>query len=282
MASSLALSKRTGQVIDGLVVLLLPLLGLLAPDHRATWYLALAVGFAGVVTAVAGGAAVVTWWGEKQVVRLQGVRRGSARLAEGLWDTSLAMWVAACLLAWPLWRAWTGRPIGLVWSLDEAGGWIAIPQTLLGILVLDAWLYWKHRILHSRLLFVFHRGHHMYRDPNALSGFSVGPVEALMTFWPLLLVAHPKATHWAPLYFAMVGGFIALNYYLHCGVRIEPLERLLAPVRLNSSVFHNKHHANAEVNFGEAFTLWDHFCKTREEDIRAARASSDSDASPLP
>jgi sterol desaturase/sphingolipid hydroxylase (fatty acid hydroxylase superfamily) len=35
-------------------------------------------------------------------------------------------------------------------------------------------------------------------------------------------------------------------------------------------VFHNRHHANAEVNFGEAFTIWDHVCKTREEDKRAA------------
>lgn len=84
MSSTLALSKRTGQAIDALVVVALPLLGLLAPDHKATWYLALGVGFVGVVAAVAGGAAVVTWWGERQVVRLQGVRRGSAQLAEGL------------------------------------------------------------------------------------------------------------------------------------------------------------------------------------------------------
>jgi sterol desaturase/sphingolipid hydroxylase (fatty acid hydroxylase superfamily) len=272
LASSNGLSKRAAQWADGAVVVGLPLLGLLAPDHRAQWYLALLAGFGGVLFAVAGGAAVVTVWGERQTGRLQGVRRGSARVAEGLWDTSLAMWVAACLLAWPLWRAWTGRPIGLVWSLREAGGWPAIPLTLLGVLALDGWLYFKHRMLHTRALFAFHRGHHHYRDPNALSGFSVGPVEALLTFWPLLLVAHPKATHWAPLYFSLVGGFVSLNFYLHCGVRIAWIEALLAPVRLNSSVFHNKHHANAEVNFGEAFTIWDHVCATRDEDKRGPTA----------
>lgn len=272
MAASNVLSKRAAQWIDGAVVLALPALGLLAPDHRATWYLALLAGFAGLSVTVTGGAAVVTWLGERATGRLQGVRKGSPHVAEGLWDTSLAMWVAASLLAWPLWRAWTGRPIGLVWSLREAGGISAIPLTLLGVLAIDAWLYWKHRILHSRWLFAFHRGHHFYRDPNALSGFSVGPVEALLTFWPLLAIAHPKAVHWAPMYFGLVGGFILLNFYLHCGHRVRWIEAALAPLRLNSSVFHNRHHANAEVNFGEAFTLWDAFCKTREADRERASA----------
>lgn len=261
-----AKSKGRAQAIEWAVVLGLPLTGLFAPDHRGLYFLALLVGFAGLSLTVTGGAALVTWWGERQTARLQGVRRGSTHVAEGLWDTSLSMWVAASLLAWPLWRAWSGRPIGLVWSLEEAGGWIAIPQTLLGVLVIDAWLYWKHRLLHTRLLFKFHRGHHFYRDPNALSGFSVGPVEALLTFWPVLLVAHPKALHWGPLYLALVGGFILLNFYLHCGSEIPLFERWLSPLRLNTSVFHNRHHANAEVNFGEAFTLWDRFCKTRESD----------------
>ena len=40
---------------------------------------------------------------------------------------------------------------------------------------------------------------------------------------------------------------------------------------MNTSVFHNRHHANAEVNFGEALTLWDRLCRTREEDGRPAR-----------
>lgn len=269
-ATTMGMSKRKTHIVEWAVVIGLPLTGLLAPDHRGTFFLALLAGFAGLSLAVTGGAALVTWWGERQVGRLQGVRRGGPNVAEGLWDTSVSMWVAASLLAWPLWRSWTGRPIGLVWSLEEAGGWISIPQTLLGVLAIDAWLYWKHRLLHTRPLFIFHRGHHFYRDPNGLSGFAVGPVEALLTFWPVLFVSHPKALHWGPLYFTLVGGFILLNLYLHCGSEITIVERLLKPFRLNTSVYHNRHHANAEVNYAEAFTIWDTICKTRESD-RAER-----------
>lgn len=267
MSSGLSISKAWARRVDLAVLLGLPLAGLLAPERRGLWYLAFLVGFAGLAGAVVGGAALVTWRAEKETQRLQGVRRGSARIPEGAWESTLAMWVAAGLLAWPLWRAWTGRPIGLEWSLSAAGGLpLVLLQNVFGVLALDAWLYWKHRLLHTRLLFAFHRGHHQHRDPTALASFAVGPVEALLTFWPLLLVAHPKATHYGPLYLALVVGFVGLNFYLHCGLRVGLLERVLAPFRLNTSVFHNRHHANAEVNFGEAFTLWDRWRRTREED----------------
>ena len=177
---------------------------------------------------------------------------------------ALAAWVAACLVAWALWRSWTGRPIGLVWSAAEAGGVLpALLQSLAGVVVLDAWLYWKHRLLHSRWLFAFHRGHHVFRDPTAFAGFAVGPVESLLTFWPVVLVAVPQAKHWAPIYFALVGGFILLNFYLHCGVTIPLLERVLPLLRINTSLFHNVHHARANTHFGEALTLWDTLCGTR-------------------
>jgi lathosterol oxidase len=162
-----------------------------------------------------------------------------------------------------------------VWSAAEAGGLLSVSlQTIGGVFVLDAWLYAKHRLLHTRPLFPFHRGHHVYRDPTALAGFAVGPMEAVMTFWPLLLVAIPQAKHYAPFYFSLVVGFISLNYYLHCGIRIEPLERLLAPLLLNTSAFHNIHHSHADIHFGEALTLWDRICRTRISDGRTQHSTA--------
>jgi lathosterol oxidase len=137
-------------------------------------------------------------------------------------------------------------------------------QTLVAVIALDAWLYWKHRLLHTPALFGFHRAHHVYRDPTAFSGFAVGPVEAVLTFWPLVFLAVPQAPHYAPVYFALVAGFILLNFYLHCGVASRLLEATLPRLSINSSAFHNRHHANAEVNFGEALTLWDRLLGTRE------------------
>ena len=47
---------------------------------------------------------------------------------------------------------------------------------------------------------------------------------------------------------------------------------LLPRVLLNTSVYHNVHHANAEANFAEALTVWDRICRTRLEDRAAAKA----------
>lgn len=251
--------------VDLSVVFGLPLLGLLCPQGPRVFYTSLAKGFFGIAGFVLLGCALSTFLSERREDRLQGPRRKPALILRGAFDTTLAAWVAACLLAWPLSRLAVNAPTGLTDSIEHAGGPVrAIVQTVLGVIVLDAWLYWKHRLLHSRFLFPFHRGHHVYRDPTAFAGFAVGPVESLLTFWPVVIWAHPKAVHFAPLYYALVAGFIVLNFYLHCGVSLRIFEKLLPPFFVNTSAFHNRHHANAEVNFGEALTLWDHLCRTHE------------------
>ncbi len=255
--------------IDRGVVALLTAAGLLCPQGAAVFYRSLLVGFAGIAGVVLAGAWIVTVAGERSPRRLQGPRRLPALLLRATRDTALAAWIAACLLAWPLARLSAGAPTGLTWSLAQAGGAArTVLQTAAAVLLLDAWLYWKHRLLHTRWLFPFHRAHHVYRDPTALAGFAVGPLESLLTFWPVVLVAVPQAVHWAPLYFALVAGFVLLNFYLHAGVSWRVLEATLPRIHVNTSVFHDRHHANAEVNFGEALTLWDRLCKTRESDRR--------------
>lgn len=256
--------------VDALVTAALTASGLLCPQGPRVFYASLLGGFAAIAGPVLAGAALVTWVSERRAQRLQGPRRRPALIAREARDTALAAWIAACLLAWPLSRLAAGVPVGLTWSLGEAGGAArAFAQTAAAVLVLDAWLYWKHRLLHTRWLFPFHRGHHGYRDPTAFAGFAVGPVESLLTFWPVVIWAHPLAVHWAPLYFGLVAAFVMLNFYLHCGVASRLLEASLPRLGVNTSAFHNRHHANAEVNFGEALTLWDRLCRTREGDVRA-------------
>jgi lathosterol oxidase len=257
--------RAVGPWIDAAVVVGLTAAGVLCPQGASVFYSSLVLGFLGIAVFVAGGAALVTVVSERQPVRLQGVRRRPALVGRGARDTLLAAWIAACLLAWPLARIHAHVPNGLVWSLKDAGGaWRVVAQTLAAVLVLDAWLYWKHRLLHTRWLFAFHRAHHVYRDPTALAGFAVGPVESLLTFWPIVLVAIPQAIHYGPLYLSLVALFILLNFYLHCGLASGVLEATLPRLFINTSAFHNRHHANAEVNFGEAFTIWDRLCHTDE------------------
>jgi lathosterol oxidase len=259
---------RVAKAIDLAVLLGLGLSGLLHPESPRTWFVCLAVGFAGIALPVVAGAGLVTLLSSLSQRRVQGPRRLPALMLRGARDTAGAAFVAACFLAWPLAQWRLHHPIGLVWTLREAGGswgWLIV-QTVGALLVMDAWLYWKHRLLHTRLLFPFHREHHAFGDPTAFASFAVGPVESLLTFWPIILLAIPAATHFAPVYFGLVGGFILLNFYLHCGVAVGLIEGTLPRLFVNTSVFHNAHHANAQVNFGEALTLWDHLCRTRVVD----------------
>jgi lathosterol oxidase len=134
--------------------------------------------------------------------------------------------------------------------------------------LVDAMTYWKHRLLHTRLFFPFHKHHHLFRDPTPFAGFAVGPVETLLTFWPLLLVCFPVAKHFAPLYFTAIISFVLLNLYLHCGVTFIWLEKVLPRIGLNSSAWHNVHHSDVNANFGEVSFYWDKFCKTTLKDYR--------------
>ncbi len=261
-----AAAKRDGYFWAELATLaLLAASGLLSPTGARAFYTALLVGFVAIAGAVLAAAGLVTLAARAAPARLQGLRRRPALIARGARDTAVAAFVAAALLAWPLARMRVGLPTGLTWSLAQTGGAAARGGRMLAALVVrDAWLYWKHRLLHTRLLFGFHRAHHVYRDPTAFAGFAVGPVESVLTFWPLVILAFPQAPHYAPVYFALVAALIGLNLYLHCGVAVRAVEATLPRLFVNTSAYHNRHHANAEVNFGEALTVWDRLLGTRE------------------
>jgi sterol desaturase/sphingolipid hydroxylase (fatty acid hydroxylase superfamily) len=252
-------------LVDGALPVLLTLAGLLYRESPGTWFTSLAFSFAVLAVPVLSGAAIVTLLSRRFGKRIQGPRTRPALMAREAFETARAMYVIACLMAWPLtlWRL--GHPTGLIWSLDAAGlslGRVLL-QTFVGVMVIDAWLYWKHRLLHTRALFGFHKAHHIFRDPTAFAGFAVAPVETLLTFWPILILCHPQATHWAPLYFGLVVGFVNLNFYLHCGVTFGWVEKTFPRALLNTSAFHNVHHSHANVHFGEALVLWDIICGTR-------------------
>ena len=267
-----ARARTLPALIDGALPVALVAAGLIFAESPATWASCLGVAFAVLAAAVLGSAGLFHWMSTRIGDRIRGPRRKAPPMMREALETARAMFIAAALAAWPLsmWRL--GRPTAMVWDLTPTG---ATPlgmviMMLLGVVAMDAWLYWKHRLLHTRLLFPFHKSHHHFRDPTPLAGFAVAPVEALLTFWPILLLCIPEAVHWAPMYFALVVGFVALNLYLHSGVTYRWVEATLPKVFLNTSAFHNVHHSHANANFGEAMFLWDVICKTRLEDVERA------------
>ncbi len=258
---------RAHRWIDRFVLVAIPAAGALSWDP-GLWYASFGIAFACLIGAVFSGAFIVTRWAEARSERIQGPRRKAPMLREEAWVTAQAMWVMAGLAAWPITAAQLGHETGFHWSLEGTGWtpWAAIGVTLLGLVGVDAWTYWKHRALHTQALFGFHRDHHTFRDPSAFAGFAVGPLEALWTFAPVLAVLHPEALHWGPAYVFLVVGFVCLNLYLHCGVTVGWIEATLPRIGINTSAFHNVHHSHARVNFAEVATWWDRICKTRLED----------------
>jgi len=251
---------------------LLVVFGLAFAERPLLWLACLGGAFLALGTAVLGGAGLFYALTLRVGQRIQGPRKRAALLAREAAETARAMFVAACLAAWPLMMWRLGHPTAMVWDLAPTGTSPAtmVVAMLLGVVGMDAWLYWKHRLLHLPAFFPFHAAHHHFRDPTPFAAFAVGPVESLLTFWPILLLCIPAATHWAPMYFALVTGFITLNLYLHAGVTYGWVEASLPRVGLNTSAFHNVHHSHANANFGEAMVLWDRICKTRLEDRAAA------------
>ncbi|EDM78518.1 sterol desaturase family protein [Plesiocystis pacifica SIR-1] len=265
MASSSKRPRSAAEWFDFALPFLLTAAGLLHPESPKVWFASLGFAFVAIAGPILTGAGVVTWLSGRFGARIQGERKKAAPMLDEALETARASWVAASLAAWPLAQWWLGHETAMVVDLESRGLTVGavILQTVVGLIAMDAWLYWKHRLLHTKRMFVFHKKHHSFRDPTPFAGFAVGPVESLLTFWPILILCVPPATHWAPLYFGLVVAFVNLNFYLHCGVRIEWAEKLIAPTGINTSAFHNIHHSHAVVHFGEAMTVWDRICKTR-------------------
>lgn len=258
--------------VDGFIILSFFLSGFLHPGP-ASYYDSLWRIFAIITIPLMLFSTLMYWFSERNGTRIQGERKKAAPIAKEAFGTVRAMFVVSCMAAWPVGMYRMGLPTGLAWTLEEMGlsWWMVLLQMYLGIVAVDAMTYWKHRLLHTRMFFPFHKHHHTFRDPTPFSGFAVGPMETLLTFWPLLLICFPPAKHFAPLYFSAIVGFVFLNLYLHCGVTFSWLEKILPRIGLNSSGWHNVHHSDVNVNFGEVSSIWDKVCKTSRQHMQQTK-----------
>ncbi len=246
--------------------------GLLHPDP-GLFFAGLLQCFAVLTAIVLGGAYVSHKLSQRSGTRIQGPRRGRSMILQEAYESTRAMYTVACISAWPIAQIQMGDPSGLVWTTEAAGGGMLtiVAQFFFGVILADAWTYWKHRLLHTQLFFGFHKQHHSFRDPTPFAGFAISPFEALLTFCPIFLLCIPGAPHYAPMYFGLIAAFVGLNFYLHCGVTYRLAEWLLPKLLLNSSAHHNLHHSKANVNFGEVSFFWDRLCKTSWADAQAKK-----------
>ena len=259
-------SGKVAAGIDWAIVVAVALSGIFHPDP-ALYYQTYAWIFAVIIIPLLSFGAIVYWYSERSGARIQGERKKKAPIGREIFGTTRAMFIVAGMAAWPTGLALLGYETGLVWTLEDMGltWWQAVLQMWAGIIAIDAWTYWKHRFLHTKLFFPFHMHHHSFRDPTPFAGFAVGPFETILTFWPLLLICMPEAKHFAPFYFTAIVSFVLLNLYLHCGVTFKSMEGTTKYLLLNSSAWHNIHHSDTNTNFGEVSYIWDKMCGTTRE-----------------
>ncbi|MCC9604370.1 sterol desaturase family protein [Blastopirellula sp. JC732] len=139
------------------------------------------------------------------------------------------------------------------------------------IVIHDAWFYWTHRLLHTKLLYAkVHRIHHQSHNPTPWAAFAFHPVEAfvqaiILPLAAILLPMHPLTVIFWMLY--MTG----MNVFGHLGFELFPHWFLRSPWRRwhNTGVHHNMHHRCVSSNYGLYFNFWDQWFGTNHPDYYA-------------
>lgn len=153
--------------------------------------------------------------------------------------------------------------------------WFAV-SLVAGIVGLDAWFYWTHRIMHDPRLFRrFHRRHHRSNNPSPFTAYSFDVGEALVLIgyvvvFPMVFPMSSGAMPWVMLY------QIVTNTLLHSGYELMPARRDGRPMLdfIVTTTHHDLHHAQAGWNYAAWFTWWDRWMGTEHPEYLARYAKA--------
>lgn len=145
-----------------------------------------------------------------------------------------------------------------------------------GIVGLDAWFYWSHRLMHDPRLFRrFHRRHHRSNNPSPFTAYSFDVGEALVLIgyvvvFPIVFPMSSGAMQWVMLY------QIVTNTLLHSGYELMPARRDGRPMLdfIVTTTHHDLHHAQAGWNYAAWFTWWDRWMGTEHPEYHARYAKA--------
>ncbi|MCR5875350.1 sterol desaturase family protein [Phenylobacterium sp. J426] len=184
---------------------------------------------------------------------------------------SMVIFATAGVATYYLYRAglYPLTPLAASWGAP----WLAV-SIVMGVIGLDAWFYWTHRLMHDPRLFRrFHRRHHRSNNPSPFTAYSFDIGEALTLFgfvmvWPAIFPMHPSAMQWVMLY------QIVTNTLLHSGYELMPARRDGRPMLdfIVTTTHHDMHHAQAGWNYAAWFTWWDRALGTEHPEYHARYA----------
>ena len=151
--------------------------------------------------------------------------------------------------------------------------WAAVPEAVagvVGILALDAAIYWQHRLFHRvPLLWRLHAVHHADPRIDVTTAVRFHPVElAVSLALKSAVVLALGCPAWAAAAFEVLLAVAAL--FNHANTRFSAAtERNLRRLRVVTPDLHRVHHrvdpACQHRNFGFSITLWDRFFGTYVE-----------------
>ena len=208
--------------------------------------------------------------------RIQPQRRGEERRAVEIRQSLVSILVTSTSLALGLYAQASGfavAPLELTW-------WNAVPLFLLCMLLFDAWFYAAHRLLHTRLLFRFHKLHHRTLAPTPWSNDSIGAVDTalcqgfyavaplVVPFPALILIAHRAWDH--------VNGTLG-----HAGFEYFASRAARWPWPFLCTTYHDLHHSAFRYNFANFFSHLDRMFGTVHPDYDRAVAEREASEAPV-
>jgi Delta7-sterol 5-desaturase len=157
--------------------------------------------------------------------------------------------------------------------LEPAPGPLVLAGSVVLLLVLhDTYFYWAHRFLHWGPVFrIAHVAHHRSLNPTPFAAFSFHPIEAVIQYGFVPLIALVAPLHvMALLIFGLV--MTALNVYGHGGIELSPRGFVRNPVGrfLLTPTHHDLHHTTVDYNYGFYSSVWDRLMGTNYPGYQAA------------
>jgi len=156
----------------------------------------------------------------------------------------------------------------IYWRVSDHGGGGFAGSLICAIFLHDAYFYWTHRLMHHRWLFpVFHRVHHLSRNPSPWAAYAFAPAEAVVEAGIFPLVALVIPIHPGAFGIFMLWQ-IAYNVAGHTGFEYHPKWLMNTPLRflLNTPTNHVMHHEKMRGNYGLYFNIWDRLMGTNHPD----------------
>jgi sterol desaturase/sphingolipid hydroxylase (fatty acid hydroxylase superfamily) len=169
-----------------------------------------------------------------------------------------AVWMVLVQAFQPLFTEVFGRYTGGVGWLAAGGDW----RTWIGgFLVLDLYIYWWHRGVHTLpLAWRFHAIHHGDRHLSVFTSYRFHPVEVVISQLPKLAIIGGLGIA-PPIVFAYELTFATLVACQHSNVALPAeIDRLLRYIIVTPN-HHRLHHSDRPIetnsNYGSVFSWWD-------------------------